>query len=341
MGQETSNVWYSGSTSSSSVMDSITFGYDANNNMTLAADNAATYTMAYDPLNRVTQAVEIIGASATVTLTMAYDGNGDRTLLQNSLGGTIDYSYDTDGDLTTEVYTQSTGATTSVVMSFEEQYDWQGRVTDQLDYSGATLVGTSSMDYNALGEVASISQFASTAVANYSMTYDVNREVTEQIDHGVTNNFAYDSLGQETSFGTVSQTYNANGSNAAYTATYGDEVTYDGTNYHLYDQAGNETETYDTTTGTTWAYSYDNQNHLIKAQETVTGTLTMQANYEYDAFGSQVEESVATLSGGTWTTTVTAYVQDSWNPAKEYASGELHPLCDRLAVGGAVSPSNR
>ena len=38
-GQEASNVWFSGSTTGTSVVESISFGYDANDNMTMASNS--------------------------------------------------------------------------------------------------------------------------------------------------------------------------------------------------------------------------------------------------------------------------------------------------------------
>jgi len=98
-------------------------------------------------------------------------------------------------------------------------------------------------------------------------------------------------------------------------------VTYDGTYSYAYDQEGNETLMYDTTTGTTWAYSYDNDNHMIEAVETVSSTTVLEADYTYDAFGNMTEEEVITY-GSPNTTAISQYVLDGWNPARAGATGQ-------------------
>ena len=196
-GRETSNVWFSGSTTTSTQLESISFGYDGNGNMTLASNSDGTYTLQYDPLNRVTFVKEPTG----VSLTFGYDGDGNRTLETDSLGGTVQSVYDADDELVTEIYTQTGG----VGMQIQQQYNWQGQVTEQLDYNsaaGTTLIATNDYGYNAEGSVTNLNEFTPTStVADYSLTYDQAQELTQSIDHGNTTSFGYDALGELTSYG--------------------------------------------------------------------------------------------------------------------------------------------
>ena len=156
-------------------------------------------------------------------------------------------------------------------------------------------------------------------------------ELTQEVDNDpnslpatATTDYGYDALGQLTSYGPpdspTPQTFTAAGNRTTDTMTAGNEVSYDGTWNYQYDQEGNETLKYED--DTTYSYTYDNQNLMTSAQETVSGTVVMDAEYRYNAFGNMVEEDVTTLSGTDYTTTMTQYVIDDWNPAKAGATGQ-------------------
>ncbi len=314
-GRETGDVQFTGSTTFTPIADSIAFGYDANGNMTLASNNYGTYTMQYDPLGRLTFVSEPVG----VDLTFGYDGDGNRTLEKDSLGGTVSSVYDTADELTTEIYTQSGGYGMKIV----QEYDWQGRVTEQEDYndpSGTpTLVASSEYGYNAEGSVTSLDESTTASmVADYTLGYDAAQELTQSIDHSTTTNFAYDVLGELTTYGTTTQSYSNEGNRSGTTTTSGNEVSFDGTYSYGYDPEGNETSMWDSSVS--WSYTYDDDNHMTSAKEYTTAGLVMEANYSYNAFGNLVEEDVSTGSGLT-TVTGTKYVIDSWNPAKDGAIG--------------------
>ena len=112
--------------------------------------------------------------------------------------------YDADNDLVTESYTQ---AGTGYGMQVQQDYDWEGRVTEQRDYSdsaGTTLIATNDYHYNAEGSVTALDESTHrSTIADYTMAYDAAQELTQQIDHGNTTNFAYDALGELTTYGTT------------------------------------------------------------------------------------------------------------------------------------------
>ena len=343
MGQETSNVWYSGDTASIAYeTESVSFGYDANGNETLAyASNENGYTMAYDmaynPMNQVTSVIEYNNGTST-TLNFAYDGNGNRTLETDSLGGTVSSIYDADNELVTEIYSQTGGTG----MEIQQDYNWLGQVVEQRDYndpSGTpTLISTSDYGYNAAGSITSLNEFTSAStIASYALSYDAAQELTQQIDHGNTANFAYDVLGELTTYGTATQSYDASGNRASDTVTLGNEVTFDGTYSYAYDPEGNETLMYDASV--TWAYTYDNENHMTSATETsTTAGLELQVEYKYNAFGNMTQEMETYWSGGTGTTMGTTYVIDGWNPDKVGSTGSsgTDVIADIDALGGGL-----
>ena len=64
----------------------------------------------------------------------------------------------------------------------------------------------------------------------------MDQELTQQIDHGATTNFAYDALGELTTTAAATQNYDANGNRTSDTViNAGNEVTYDGTYSYGYD----------------------------------------------------------------------------------------------------------
>ena len=157
----------------------------------------------------------------------------------------------------------------SFALKIVQGYDWLGRVVEQdrYDYSSIwNLFASSTSEYNAEGSVTDLDEANTTAtIADYSLSYDVDQELTQSIDHGNTTNFAYDALGELTTYGdagsgTTTQAFDAGG-NADTSAsdgttlgnemtTYVDPVTGD-TMHYAYDHAGNETHSIDSPTGVT------------------------------------------------------------------------------------------
>ena len=82
---------------------------------------------------------------------------------------------------------------------------------------------------------------------------------------------------------------------------------------------------------------------MTSATETVSGTMTMETDYKYDAFGNLTEEDVTTWSGMTPTVTGTKYVIDQWNPAKSGAIGlsGTDVIADLRASDGSLISSLR
>ena len=200
-GQETSNVWYDGSTTAATETESISFGYDANDNMTsaYATDITVTslYTMEYDPLDRLTEVSEPMGSTTSVSLDFGYDANGNRTLVEDSFGGTESSVYDADNMLVSREYT---GEGQTLLTTFS--YDYKGEMTQEvMFYGGTTVVSTNDTSYDAQGNVTNIHDVThdGTSTVNFDYAYDVADELTQEIDNGATTtDFSYDATGQLT-----------------------------------------------------------------------------------------------------------------------------------------------
>jgi RHS repeat-associated protein len=225
--------------------------------------------------------------------------------------------YNADNELVGETYSQNG---TGYGMTFQQTYDWEGRVLEQTRNAiGSSLTVTSVYAYNAENSVTSLDESTTAStIADYVLSYDQDQELTQQIDHGNTTSFAYDALGELTNYGTTVQSYTTAGNRTVDTTTYGNEVTYDGTYSYTYDGEGNEI-TKDGA-GQTWSFTYDDDNHMIQASEVTAGSTTI-SDFRYDALGNMTEEDVTVSSGGSPTVTGTKYVIDAWNPAKSGAIG--------------------
>jgi len=108
--RETSEQWMSGGT----AIYTISYSYDAANQVTSASDPDSSYAYQYDDLGRVTS-VDNNGTPGVpdVVLASQYDAINDRTQLAATIAGTADfvntYQYDADQRLTQLVQQGQTG----------------------------------------------------------------------------------------------------------------------------------------------------------------------------------------------------------------------------------------
>src|SRR5205807_553295 len=112
---------------SGSTVNTLTYSYDANSNLLTAANNAGTYTMAYNALNRVSQTQEPFG----LTLTATYDAVGNRTQLQDSFGGVLTSVYDSVNRLTTREF----GGASQTPLRMDLTYTARDQVATEIRYS--------------------------------------------------------------------------------------------------------------------------------------------------------------------------------------------------------------
>jgi RHS repeat-associated protein len=252
-----------------------------------------TIAYAYDDGNRLVQ--EVWQSNSAVTLnviTYAYDGNNNRTSVQDN-AGSLSYNYDALNRLTS--FTNVFGA----VLTYA--YDNGGNITSRVDSLGGTLTST----YDALGRLATRTLGTSLASIQVEYAY-TDRSQVESITRRANGNligtatYGHDALGRLTTI------TNANASSATI-SQYG--YAYDNLNRvttHTYDSAigtytynGVKTYTYDHTSqvigDTGSAYSYDAQGN-----RTMLGYATGAANrltndgvftYAYDAEGNRISKS--------------------------------------------------
>ena len=86
LNRETGETWYN---AGGTQVNTLTFTYDADNNLLTTANNTARSTMAYDALDRTSGVQMPFGA----VLTYSYDAADNRTLVQDSFGATMTRTY--------------------------------------------------------------------------------------------------------------------------------------------------------------------------------------------------------------------------------------------------------
>ncbi len=119
---------------------------------------------------------------ASVTLDYAYDADGNRTSMSDSLGGVVSYTYDARDELVNETFS-GTGISAEAV-SFT--YDNAGNMTGLTRYSNlaeTTVVAATSYTYDSANQMTGITDKNSsgTTLVSYAYTYDAAGRVTQEV----------------------------------------------------------------------------------------------------------------------------------------------------------------
>ncbi|MFF8592679.1 LamG-like jellyroll fold domain-containing protein [Streptomyces sp. NPDC015220] len=282
--------------------------YDGVGNMTAATDaNGHTSRFTYDAAGTITQEIQPVDASTSITTTFGYDAAGNRTRFTDGRGNSWRYTYTPWGqrekviEPTTAKYTSAADSTTTFA------YDADGQLTD------ATLPGgtTTAMTYDVNGRLKTMSGTgADAATAKRSFDYDADGRVrsadTEAagiagaVDHqdATHDEFAYDDrsdvLTASGSAGSSAFAYNDDGAltsrtDAAGTTTYG------------YDTAGRLSSLNDAATGTQLTYTYGSLNELRSVKYGSTGqTRTFGYNSDHELTSDVLVQGGSTLAGFTY-----------------------------------------
>lgn len=261
--------------------------YDGVGNLVAATDaRQHTSRFTYDAAGTITQEVQPVDASTSITTTFGYDAAGNRTRFTDGRGNSWRYTYTPWGQQETivEPTTARYGSAADSTTTFA--YDADGQLTSAVLPGGTTT----SMTYDAVGQLASMSGTgADAATARRSFTYDADGRVlsadtdeagvTGAADHQDATHaaFTYDDRGDllttSGSAGTSSFAYNDDAAvtsrtDAAGTTTYG------------YDTAGRPASMNDPATGNQLTYTYDQLNDV----KTVTyGSTGQTRTFTYDS----------------------------------------------------------
>jgi RHS repeat-associated protein len=305
-GRLLTELWYAAD--GTTVVDTLSYTYDANGNQLTASNRNDTYTFTYDADGRMLTEAEPFG----VSLSFSYDADGNRTSVQDSFVGTTTSAYDANGQLTSMQFADAGGNALRADLTYDSD-GHRSTVTRYADLAGMQVVGTSSYTYDADGHLVGLqhSDAAGNNLLNYSYTYDANGWLTSQTLNGTTTSYSYDATGQLTSAGSNAYSFDATGNRTltGYQTGPGNQLLSDGTWHYSYDNEGNLVRKIDPSTGVIWTYSYDNVNRLVStvlswntdpSQGVVpagTGPVQLEVDYPYDVFGNRIERQVIDHQG--------------------------------------------
>jgi RHS repeat-associated protein len=299
-----------------SAFNTITYTYDAAGRITQEQEAHSKYVFGYDYANELTS-VNDQGTTGLpqVTLTYAYDGDGNRTSLDDSLGGLYSYTY----DVRNEVVTVTLSGTGVTAERADMVYDAAARMTTLTRYSdlaGTTVVQTSAYVYDAADRTTGIidKTFGGTTDVSYGYTYDAASRVTQEtrswnagastdtVTYGYTNNDQLTSVTHtNSSFASESFSYDTNGNrnSSGYSTGTDNELTSDGTYTYTYDNDGNLISKTQISTGNKTLYTYDYHNRLTEVDSVVAGVTMTLATFTYDALDRRIGMKEGSTT--TWT----------------------------------------
>jgi RHS repeat-associated protein len=268
--------------------DVVTYGYDAVDNLTSAADNDSSISKGYDPAGRLTSVTTGGSVLPVATISYTYDANGNRTSMVDNNNGVTSYQYD--------VLTRLVSFTNPQGEAVSFTYDFLNRRTGVILPNG----GQVGYSYDAASRLISlVHQITGVNIESFSYSHDKVGNRTSMTDLSGTHTYGYDQL-----YRLISATH-PQPANPAELYTFdpvGNRLSsaqhpswsYDANNRLLsfngksfaYDNNGNmisRTDQAGTTTN-----QYDTENRLVGINKP-DGTVVA---YRYDPFGKRIEKNV-------------------------------------------------
>ncbi|MFE2914382.1 LamG-like jellyroll fold domain-containing protein [Kitasatospora indigofera] len=286
--------------------------YDAVGNTLSVTDNSgSTSTFTYDATGVMTNEVQPVSATASITTSFGYDAGGHRTRFTDGRGNSWKYSYNSWGKQESVLapaagtYTSAADRTTSYV------YDQLGQLT-QVTQPGGVV---NSMSYDLSGNLASQSGSGAEAVtATRNFTYDTLGQVltAATATAGTVGQSGYQSSTSE-AFGYDDRGHllTATGSAGSSSFGYGKEGLLSsrtdaaGTTAYTYDNAGRLATLADPATGNTLTYTY---NALSQPATVNYGASGQSRTFTYDV---RHRLATDTLTSGSTTLASMAYGYDA------------------------------
>ena len=300
----------------------LAFIYNTAGQPLTASDPDSSYTFSYDAAGRPIT-VDNLGTPSVprVVLTNTFDAAGNRTRLDDSLGGSVTTAFDP-ANRPTLITQAGAGITTkqvgftynnrgqfasigrsengTIITQANYTYDSAGRLTDLL-HSGpqpwtlnpGPLQSRYTLGYD-LGSRISQVTMLSAAVGSKSGTFSYDK--TNQLV-GVTGtlnppeSYTYDLAGNRIT------SQSSSGSNS-YTTSTGNRLASDGQYNYTYDAEGNLVMKSQISNGQSTTYNWDHRNRLVAVQEkTSAGVVAMTAAYGYDVFDRRIAKQAMLAPG--------------------------------------------
>jgi len=362
--RQTSEQWMSGGT----AIYTISYSYDAANQVTSAADPDSSYAYQYDNLGRVTS-VDNAGTPSVpdVVLASQYDSMSNRTQLSATIAGTADflntYQYDADQRLTQLVQQGQTGGNAVATKGANLSYNALGQLTTifRTNFFGVGPqpdIATSTFSYDAGNRLTQIAYTHSggTAIDAYSWTYDAANRVTSMTTTtDGTATYSYDNTNQVTGASYTgngqpaneSYTYDSNGNrtNTGYSTGTNNLLASDGTFNYAYDAEGNRVSrtriSNNPANDYLTTYTFDYRDRLTDVDfYNNSSVLTEHVHYTYDVYDHRISKSLDATGSGSYSR-IEDYVYDGNNVALDFVDPDgAGPQPLALATRYLDGPSN-
>ena len=263
-----------------------------------------------------------------VTLSMAYDYEGNRVMLVDSQGGSVWYAWNNQRLQSMVMYTENNK---SAQVGFG--YDSVGRLASLTRTTNGNYYTTINTGYtlDLLDRVTSIThskgmgEDAST-LSQFSYSYDVGGRVVASTDPEGSLSYALDANGQLLSVtGSRSEDYafDANGNRSSSTTAAGNLLLNDGQYSYIYDLEGNQKTKTRISDGQVTEFFWDYRNQLTKAMvKDANGVLIKELRFTYDVEGRRVGVWVDADGAGPEEPDQVWTVFDGVNPYMDF-DGEL------------------
>ncbi|MFN7935264.1 MAG: putative Ig domain-containing protein [Bryobacteraceae bacterium] len=309
----------------------IQFTRDAYGKLLSASDASATIAFQFDGLGRRTRSEATYPGQALFAIDYAYDANGNRTAVADSMGGStagsyngldqlvsltqsgagvsskrVDFAYDLAGlPLTVRRFADLAG--TVAVANTGIEYECggcAGRLSAMRHTNGANTIGFQMLTFgrNLLGDITQATDSEGLHLFEYDAAQQLTRAAHPNAANQPLETYAYDLAGNRTSSHlSATYTYSYQGGPGGNLLT--SDVLYD----YTYDAEGNLTQSRNRVDGSTVAYQYDFRNRVtaIIARNSLS-VETGRTTFAYDAADRRI---LSTDAGGD-----TRYFYDLLNP---------------------------
>jgi len=296
------------------LVRTISFEYDAANQLTSASDPDSAYAYTYDNLGRVlTVDNDDTPGAPHVTLTNTYDANSNRTSLSAEIDSTDDfqntYSYDNLNRLLSVGQVQPASGNSVAEKRVDFTYNSLGQFTsiaryNDLDGGSSHEIATSNFSYDTLHRLTGLShqQDSTNLFTPYSYTYDDLSRITQFVSADSTSNYTYDATSQLTATDHSYQTdesysYDDNGNRtmSGYDTGDNNQLLSDGTYDYTYDDEGNRLTRTHISSGDVTEYAWDHRNRLVSVTDyDDSETILQLVAYTYDLFNRRLSRALDT-----------------------------------------------
>ncbi|MEH2218468.1 MAG: FG-GAP-like repeat-containing protein [Nostoc sp.] len=301
----------------------ISYGYDAANQLTTTSDPDSSYTYTYDAAGQLAKVDNVGTPSVTrVIFGYTYDAVGNRLSVTDTINGTERgtqaFTYDALNRVT-RITQSGNGVTAKRV---DMGYDFASQlknITRYADLGDTQLVAGSSYIYDNAGRLTNLThKRGTTNLAGYTLDYDAANRITKFTSSDGTSDYNYDDTNQLTGSDHSFQTdeaysYDANGNrtNTGYQTGVDNKLQSDGKYNYEYDFEGNRTKRTEIATGEITEYVWDYRNRLTQVVTKNVGNITKQANYTYDVGNQRITKLVDADGAGSAAATVEIFVYDN------------------------------